>query len=142
MLDSSKLGQKIAELREARGLTQEELAKLAGVDKSYISLLEAGRRGAKANLETISKLARALRVSADELLAAAGYIRSGKPEETAFLIETYLSLPPKKKALVDSFLSTVATMPVDFSLRDEGRDFAGLPIGFFIVPTMETRPAY
>lgn len=38
--DSFKLGVLIQQAREARGLTQEQLAKLAGTNKSYISKLE------------------------------------------------------------------------------------------------------
>ncbi|MAC95372.1 MAG: transcriptional regulator [Flavobacteriales bacterium] len=38
--DSFKLGVLIQQAREERGLTQEQLAKLAGTNKSYISKLE------------------------------------------------------------------------------------------------------
>lgn len=38
--DSFKLGVLIQQAREARGLTQEQLAKLVGTNKSYISKLE------------------------------------------------------------------------------------------------------
>ncbi|UCC32125.1 MAG: helix-turn-helix domain-containing protein [Phycisphaerales bacterium] len=53
-------------LRVRRGLTQEQLAKLAGVPKGAISLWELGK--AKPDSDQLVGLSRALRVSADELL--------------------------------------------------------------------------
>ncbi len=53
--------------RRARGLTQEELAKKAGVTKFYISQLETGIRD-NPSLPVLRRLAKALGVSAGELL--------------------------------------------------------------------------
>ena len=52
--------------RTEAGLSQEHLALDAGLDRSYISLIERGLRGA--SLETIITLARTLNVSAAELV--------------------------------------------------------------------------
>jgi transcriptional regulator with XRE-family HTH domain len=59
--------------REAKLLTQHELAAAAGVNPSTISQLEAGNRNA--HLRTIRVLASALSVSAQELLASATPMR-------------------------------------------------------------------
>ncbi|MEA3077566.1 MAG: hypothetical protein QOF60_2474 [Actinomycetota bacterium] len=48
------------ERRKKAGLSQEELAELAGLDRSYIGQVETGRRNA--NLDTLSRLAIALNV--------------------------------------------------------------------------------
>lgn len=59
-------GARVRELRERLGFSQEELAGRAGLDRTYISSCERGRRNV--SLSTISKLAVALSVSLDELL--------------------------------------------------------------------------
>lgn len=51
--------------REYRGLTQEALAQAAGVGKSYISQLEAGKKAG--SLAVFKRLAEALRVDVDDL---------------------------------------------------------------------------
>jgi len=67
---SEKIGKRLREAREAKGLSQAELADLIGRDKSAISLLEADKRGA--NVELVSRLAIALGVSADWLAFGKG----------------------------------------------------------------------
>lgn len=37
-------GRQVRELREQQGLTQEVLAEMAGIDRSYLSQIEAGQR--------------------------------------------------------------------------------------------------
>ena len=66
----------LKEMREARGLTQEELAKRSGVSQGYIAKLEpSSRPGRKKSsrqvnpsIATLKKLARALGVPVGELL--------------------------------------------------------------------------
>lgn len=58
-------GKKLKELREAAGMTQEDLAKKIEVDQSMVSMLEKGRRRASADL--LFDIADALGVKADDL---------------------------------------------------------------------------
>jgi transcriptional regulator with XRE-family HTH domain len=67
--------------REAKLLTQHELAAAAGVDPSTISQLEAGHRNA--HLRTIRLLADVLSVSAQDLLASATPMRRPRRREIA-----------------------------------------------------------
>jgi transcriptional regulator with XRE-family HTH domain len=53
-------------LREARGISQEELAHHAGLDRTYISSLE--RRIYAASIDVVDRLAKVLGVDAYELL--------------------------------------------------------------------------
>jgi len=53
-------------VRAKRGLSQEALADLAGIDRTYVSALE--REVYSASLDTIEKLADGLRVEPAELL--------------------------------------------------------------------------
>lgn len=50
-----KLGKRIRELREERGISQEKLALLAELDRTYISSVERGRRNISIiNIEKIT----------------------------------------------------------------------------------------
>ncbi len=63
--DSKLFGEKLRELREKRGLSQQELAELSGVHRNYVSDVERGQRNAC--LVNILRLATALRVAPREL---------------------------------------------------------------------------
>lgn len=58
--------QNLRRLREERGLSQEALADLAGIDRTYVSSLERERYAA--SLDMIEKLAKVLRIEPHELL--------------------------------------------------------------------------
>jgi len=60
-------GHRLRGLRSDRGLSQEKLGELAGLDRTYISQAEAGRRNV--TLATIHKLARALGVDPADLVS-------------------------------------------------------------------------
>ena len=62
----SGLGQKIRELRTARGMSQQALAERAQVGHSLITALESGRRR-YVSAQDIERLARGLAEPADEL---------------------------------------------------------------------------
>jgi len=66
---SSTLAENLAQLRDARGLTQAALAKTAGVPRSTLAHLETG--AGNPALSTLSALASALRVTIEELLTPA-----------------------------------------------------------------------
>jgi DNA-binding XRE family transcriptional regulator len=51
--------------REYRGLTQQELGKLAGISKPYLSQIETGKR--QGTVETLTAIAHALEVPLDVL---------------------------------------------------------------------------
>lgn len=58
-------GQKVATLRQKRGLTQDQLAGKTGLAVDTIGAIEQGRRWAR--LTTLHKLAKGLGISTDEL---------------------------------------------------------------------------
>lgn len=63
---AQKLGNKIREHRLALGLSQEKLGELTGIDRTYISGVERGKRNpAVKNLE---RLAKALKVKVSDLI--------------------------------------------------------------------------
>ncbi len=63
-----KFGVRLRELRLARHLSQEALAEAAGLDRTYVSSCERGKRNV--SLENIHRLAAALRVRPDQLFKA------------------------------------------------------------------------
>jgi transcriptional regulator with XRE-family HTH domain len=63
------LGELVRELREARGLTQAQLAERAQVALSYVTVLEAGHQK-NTSRQILHRLARALSVPAQRLLEA------------------------------------------------------------------------
>lgn len=58
-----RIGQRIMTLRKLRGMTQEQLSEAAGLHRSHISRLEAGRYSV--TLETIQAIAEALGMTVD-----------------------------------------------------------------------------
>jgi len=59
-------GERVRVLRQARGLSQEALALVAGLDRTYIGGVERGERNI--SLLNIQKIAQALGVSSADLL--------------------------------------------------------------------------
>lgn len=63
---ATRFGQRLRELRNAKGLSQEAFAAACGLDRTYISGIERGRRNV--SLRNIEVIAKALGVSLSELM--------------------------------------------------------------------------
>jgi transcriptional regulator with XRE-family HTH domain len=70
-------GQRLRTLRLARGLSQEQLAALAQLDRTYVSSCEAGRRNV--TIRTIARFSLALGVDPSALVSD---LHSASAEET------------------------------------------------------------
>ena len=68
---NERVAQNIKYIRESKNLSQSDLAKNMGVDRSYISALESGSRNP--SLETVASLAEALGVKIGEILESSKY---------------------------------------------------------------------
>lgn len=62
-----KVGQRIKELRQKRGLTQEQLAESTGIDYKYLQRIE-GKTPPNLKVETIEKIAKSLKIPCSKLL--------------------------------------------------------------------------
>jgi len=62
-----QFGEKVRQLRQARGLSQEELAFKAGVHRTYLGGIERGERNP--SLKNIAAIAKALDVSLRDLFS-------------------------------------------------------------------------
>ena len=58
-----ELGTRIRERRKERGLTQDELSRLSGVSKPYISQIETGKKGERIGHGVARALAAGLKVN-------------------------------------------------------------------------------
>ena len=67
MSTSQNLSNNIKRLREAKGLSQEKLARLADVANNTLIKMESGENQ-NPTLDTLKKVAKALGVSVDELI--------------------------------------------------------------------------
>ena len=78
-----ELGQKIRQLRVAKGLSQEVFASTCGLDRTYIGGVERGERNL--SLKNLLRISDALGVTASELLAG---IPSDRDTDSASLPES------------------------------------------------------
>lgn len=60
-----KLGVRIKELRQEKGISQEKFAELADLDRTYISGIESGKRNV--SIDVVSRIARVFGISISEL---------------------------------------------------------------------------
>lgn len=60
-----KFGQRIRELRQKTGLSQEKFALMIGMDRTYFSSVESGKRNI--SLLNINKIADGLEITVDKL---------------------------------------------------------------------------
>ena len=61
------VGKRVRELRNSIGISQEELADLAGLDRTYITSVECGKRNI--SIVNIEKLTNALQISLKEFFS-------------------------------------------------------------------------
>jgi len=59
-------GSKMQKVRQSKGITQEELAGMLSMHRTYIGLIERGERNP--TIRTLYKIAKALKIKASELL--------------------------------------------------------------------------
>jgi transcriptional regulator with XRE-family HTH domain len=69
-----RFSERLREMRRARGLSQHDLARSAGVDPAYVGRLERGERAP--GIDLVERLARALGAAAGEMLPSS----PGDPE--------------------------------------------------------------
>ena len=92
-MDLKAVGQRIKAAREAKNLTQEELAALVNLSPTHVSVIERGLKVTK--LDTFIAIANALDVSADTLLIdVVTHSVSGVTNELSEMIE---KLPKEKQ---------------------------------------------
>lgn len=102
-------GQRIKRLRKARRITQTKLAKLVGVDFTYISKIENDRGSTPPAELTIRKLAMFLYTDAEELLLLAKKIPQNLQETILDdkLVADFLRVAPKLNETQRGIVETI-----------------------------------
>lgn len=95
--------ERLVELRKERGLTQQALAKIAGLNVVQITRWETG--SSQPSLEALVKLARGLRTSTDDLLF--GQDDRGPDDELRLHFEALARLDPEERQLVKGLIESV-----------------------------------
>ena len=109
-----EIGQKIREARLAKGLTQEELGNLVGLQKSAIAKYENGRV-VNIKRSTLQKLAKALDLRGSDLIiesnpkeAAELHAKVLLDEDLMDAIEFYYTLTAEKQKMVRDLIRGMA----------------------------------
>ena len=108
-----RVGDYIREQREAAALSVRRLAQDAGVSNPYLSQVERGLR--KPSAEVLQQIAKALRISAEQLYVRAGLLEDRGPAsevEAAILADELLN-ERHKRALLDIYASFRAEVARD-----------------------------
>jgi transcriptional regulator with XRE-family HTH domain len=113
------LGRNIQELREARGLSQHQIARIAGIPRATWANLESG--AANPTLAVLVKVAQALQVRLEELIEPPR--RSGRLYKAA-------TLPTRKRGDVTVrrlLPETIAGLEIDRMELPPGASMSGIP---------------
>ncbi|MFB5269362.1 helix-turn-helix domain-containing protein [Paenibacillus enshidis] len=89
----NSVGERIRAIRKARGLTQQQLAELSGLDDAYIGSLERGERNF--SIDTLEKIISALNIPLSQLMYSDNEVNN--PEAL-------------KREAIDEFIGIVSTM--------------------------------
>lgn len=107
------IGKKIKEARLAKGMTQEELGKILGVQKSAIAKYESGRI-VNIKRSTLKKISDVLGIRPSELIFEANpkttadlHAKILMDNDVMEMIEEYYSLDVKSQAIVKNFVHSL-----------------------------------
>lgn len=103
-MDMNKVGKRIQEMRQQRGMTQSELARELGLTPKYISNIECG--GKNPTLETFADIANALQIDANTLLV--DVLDSSCEIKCSTLWEKLLTFPPEKRQKLLRIMELIA----------------------------------
>lgn len=92
-MDQLAVGRRIKAARQAKSLTQEQLAAMVDLSPTHISVIERGLKSPR--LDTFVAIANALNVSADTLLA--DVVEYATEKSACELSEAIEKLPPKEQ---------------------------------------------
>lgn len=102
------LGQRIARVRKAEGLTQQQLAEQLGIAQQTLAHYEGGHL--RITVIMLASLAKTLRITVEELIEAPAPARKGKRGPASVLerkVEQIQQLPRAKQKFVMDMLDTV-----------------------------------
>ncbi len=102
----SKLGQRIAQLRKERGLTQVQLAEILGVSQQHMQSFEKGRR--RVPVSALPRLSKVLGVPVEALIGMeTNTNKRGPTPKLQRQLEQLQELPRSQQRFVSQMLATV-----------------------------------
>ena len=111
-----QMGQRIRQIREQQGMTQEQLADAVGVGVTHISHIETGN--SIPSLQVFVDILNALDCSADQILCLE--LEQARPQFDAWIRDVFADCTDKeRKLIVDIILSLKSSMR---RLKIEGTD--------------------
>lgn len=137
-----KIGFYLKELRLKNNLTTKQVEVKTGISNSYISLIERDKR--KPSAEILSKLAKAYRVKAEDLLRLIGYLPPIKTKYSFQQIPIYNIATTKKPFLISENIEGYSPLPPglescstkDFfaiRVKNKGMTYKGIEIGDILI---------
>lgn len=109
-----EIGKKIKEARLAKGLTQEQLGKIVGLQKSAIAKYENGRV-VNIKRSTLQKLANALGIRGSDLIIESDPLEAAELSAKVLLdgelmdvIEKYYTLTEEKQKMIRDLIRSIA----------------------------------
>lgn len=88
MISYRDIGERVRRVRQDRGLTQTELAKILGTSQTALSEIERGNRGL--TVQQVVKICRALKTTPNEMLGATkSSARNSRPRNRRILRRLY-----------------------------------------------------
>lgn len=111
-MSRDSLAEALRELREAAGLSQEAVARGAGITKNYLGILETGHnprtgKPSRPSHRVTASIARALDVSVDDLLQLAGYSRAVSAQAAVGSVATLVQPPARIQSPINPLVPTV-----------------------------------
>ena len=103
-VDMNKVGKRIQETRQRKGITQSELAQKLDMTPKYISNIECG--GKNPTLETFVAIANALQIDANSLLV--DVLDTSDEIKCSTLWEKLLAFPPEKRQKLLRIMDLIA----------------------------------
>lgn len=106
--EAQERGERIRELRKGLGLSQDKLAAMAGLSKSYICLLErpTKSRAIRPSMGTINALAECLKVTRESLYSGC---QDEEEDQAEYVKQRFVRLDARGKDMVLAALEAAST---------------------------------
>lgn len=99
MLSRARIGGAVRAIREAQGMTIEQLAALSGIDRGNLSRMECGKAGWR--IEHVAMVADAMKSKASEIILMA----ETPDNDISAITSKILALPERKRKKLLEFLN-------------------------------------
>lgn len=107
-----KIGFRIKQYREAKGMSQEQLGEIIDTSNRHLSKVETG--GKNPSLELVIKIANALDITPDILLS--DYLTGSKDTQNTELLALFTDCNPTEKAILMDMLKHMKALLSEYGI--------------------------